>query len=248
MRVLALATAGPSASIGYGDGRASPVAVALGEGTERGRGVLREIDALLVRLGLTRKDVEGIAVEVGPGSFTGVRVGVATAKALAIGLGVPVVGVVSLDALALAAGPADRELLALRDARAGEAYFALYRPTTSAAPTPPGARGTLVPVRAQKPARGGAATIRDYLAERGIEKVIAVGEDAERLAVSLPLTGLLAGVRTPVVSATEILALAAERFARGTVDDADTLAPLYLQPSTPERRLAAKVPGHGAGA
>ncbi len=179
------------------------------------------------------------------------RVGVATAKALALGLSIPVVAVVSLDALALAAGPADREMLALRDARAGEALFAIYRANPSADAGP--RRAPAAPCRPPDPARrsrraGPRRSIRAYLEERGIAKVLAVGEDAERLAVTLPLTGLLAGVRTPAVTPLEILALARSRFVAGTTDDADALAPLYLQPSTPEKLLAAREAKKGGGA
>ena len=195
--------------------------------------------------GVSRRELEGVAVEVGPGSFTGVRVGVATAKAIALGLSIPIVGVVSLDALALAAGPSDREILALRDARSGEAFFAIYR----ANPSPEGGTSDTgpfaLPMRLQKPTRGPAALIRQYLEERGISKVLAVGEDAERLAITLPLAGLLAGVRTTPVTPAEILAWAQPRFENGTTDDPDAIAPLYLQPSTPEKLLAEKAARKG---
>ena len=75
-----------------------------------------------------------------------------------------------------------------------------------------------------------------------LRKVLAVGEDAERLALTLELHGCLAGVRGPVAGPAEVLALALPRFLAGTTDDPDTLAPLYLQPSTPERRLAGDLP------
>ena len=68
-----------------------------------------------------------VAVDIGPGSFTGVRVGVATAKGLAFALGIPVVSVSSLEVLAEAA-PADRDVLALRDAGRGTYYVARYGP------------------------------------------------------------------------------------------------------------------------
>jgi tRNA threonylcarbamoyladenosine biosynthesis protein TsaB len=237
VRLLALATAGPFSSVGLSDGRGVVVSRALGDGAERGRGILREVDALLREQGLAPKDLDGIVVEAGPGSFTGVRLGVATAKGLASGLDRPVVGVSSLDALAHAAGPADHEVLALRDARSGEAWFALYRRGPAPGPTsgePP------LPSRLQKPTRGDGAMIRAYVEERGLGKVLAVGEDAERLAVTLHLSGLLAGVRTPAVCAADLVALALPRFAAGTTDDVDALAPIYLQPSTPEKVLAAK--------
>jgi hypothetical protein len=75
--------------------------------------------------------------------------------------------------------------------------------------------------------------------------VIAVGEDAERLAITLPLAGLLAGVRTPTAGPEAVLAVALPRFRAGTTDDAAALAPSYLQPSTPEARLAAKLKATG---
>lgn len=249
MRLLALATAGPLASVGLSLPDGTLDVVALGTGAERGRGVTPAVQGLLARHGLSPTDLDGIVVEVGPGSFTGVRVGVATAKALALGLSRGIVGIGSLDALVVACGPTDDPILALRDARAGEAYFALYRPpppAPSSSPpsssprsssSTPSALGPIALGRLCKPTRGTAATIRTFVEERGIARVLACGEDAEKLAVTLPLTGLLAGVRTPAVGPRELLALAAPRFAAGTTDDPDALAPLYLQPSTPERRL-----------
>jgi tRNA threonylcarbamoyladenosine biosynthesis protein TsaB len=233
--ILALATSGPHAAVGLRteDGRVE--VRALGDGAERGRGVTPAVDALLAARGLGPKDLTGVAVDLGPGSFTGVRVGVATAKALATALSIPVVGVVSLEALVVAAGPAGSPVLALRDARAGEAYFGLWKPIEEA--PAPGAPLAGALHRLMKPTRGRAVDVLAALSERGIERVIAVGEDAERLAVTLPLQGCLGGVRTPDAGPEAVLSVALPRFATGTVDDPLTLAPRYLQPSTPERRL-----------
>lgn len=236
MRLLALATAGPFPTVGLSlpDGRV--VSTALAKGADRGRGVTPAVAALLAAHGLTPADLDGIAVEVGPGSFTGTRVGVATAKGLAVGRGTPLVGVGSLEALALAAGPARLPLLTLRDARNGEAYYALWHAAAAPAEgTPLGE--TPLPQRIARPARGTADAIRGVLAERGLSKAVVVGEDAERLAVTLPLTGLVAGVRTDPLDAEVLVRLAWRRFAAGTVDDPDLLAPMYLQPSTAEARL-----------
>jgi tRNA A37 threonylcarbamoyladenosine modification protein TsaB len=150
-------------------------------------------------------------------------------------LEIPVVGVVSLEALVVAAGPAGATVLALRDARAGEAYFGLWKGIDEA--PEPGAPLATPLHRLMKPTRGRAVDVMTALSERGIERVLAVGEDAERLAVTLPLQGCLAGVRTPDAGPEAVLSLALPRFAAGTVDDADALAPRYLQPSTPELRL-----------
>ena len=72
-------------------------------------------------------EIGAIAVDVGPGLFTGLRVGVATAKALAQALRVPVIPISSLDLLAYPARFTDRVIAAVIDARRGEVFSALYR-------------------------------------------------------------------------------------------------------------------------
>jgi tRNA threonylcarbamoyladenosine biosynthesis protein TsaB len=79
--------------------------------------------------GVALSEVGAIAVDVGPGLFTGLRVGLATGKAMAGALGVPMVGVTSLDLLARPLGPAARPVVAMVDARRGEVFWALYRPS-----------------------------------------------------------------------------------------------------------------------
>jgi tRNA threonylcarbamoyladenosine biosynthesis protein TsaB len=75
----------------------------LGERTSRAVTLLEDVDALLRQAGARTADVEALAVGIGPGSFTGVRVGLATARGLALALDVPVAGVSTLDALATGA-------------------------------------------------------------------------------------------------------------------------------------------------
>jgi tRNA threonylcarbamoyladenosine biosynthesis protein TsaB len=75
----------------------------LGERASRAATLLADVDALLRRSGTHTNDLEGVAVGIGPGSFTGVRIGLATARGLALSLGVPVAGVSTLDALAAGA-------------------------------------------------------------------------------------------------------------------------------------------------
>ena len=72
-------------------------------------------------------EVSVVAVDVGPGLFTGLRVGVATAKALAQGLRVPMIGLSSLDLLAFGVRHTDRLIAAVVDARRGEVFSAFYR-------------------------------------------------------------------------------------------------------------------------
>lgn len=87
-------------------------------------------DRLLAEAGLAWVDVQRIAVGTGPGRFTGLRVGISSARALAQSLGAELVGISSLRALALAASEADgaeRPVIAVIDARRGEAFAGAYR-------------------------------------------------------------------------------------------------------------------------
>jgi len=90
--------------------------------------VLPWVDALLTEAGLARSQLDAVAVGRGPGGFTGVRLGVAVAQGIAFGLGLPVVPVSSLAALAMQAEAAPGEqVLASIDARMGELYLGMFR-------------------------------------------------------------------------------------------------------------------------
>jgi tRNA threonylcarbamoyladenosine biosynthesis protein TsaB len=90
----------------------------LGERTSRAVTLLEDVDALLRQAGTHTREVEALAVGIGPGSFTGVRIGLSTARGLALALGVPVAGVSTLDALAAGAPGA----LPVIDARRREVF------------------------------------------------------------------------------------------------------------------------------
>ena len=78
--------------------------------------------------GLGFDRLERVGVTTGPGSFTGLRVGLAFAKALALALGIPCVGLGSLEALARSAPPGDGPLAAVIDAKRGQVYLQLFNP------------------------------------------------------------------------------------------------------------------------
>lgn len=86
------------------------------------------VEQLLDQVGVTVGELAAVAVGIGPGLFTGLRVGVTTAKVMAQALSIPVVPVASLDLVAYPLRFADRTVVAVLDARRGEVYHARYRP------------------------------------------------------------------------------------------------------------------------
>ena len=100
--------------------------------------VMPAVDELLAEAGLAPADLTAIAVDVGPGSFTGVRIGVCHGNAMALALNLPVVSVNALAALAYPLLGGDKPVAAVIDARNGNGYGALYA-SGGAALIPPGA-------------------------------------------------------------------------------------------------------------
>jgi tRNA threonylcarbamoyladenosine biosynthesis protein TsaB len=96
-------------------------------GRSGAEGLLPCVDAVLRQAEVTLKSVEAFAISIGPGSFTGLRVGVATLKGLAFGTELPIAPVPTLAVLARAAPGARDPVVALVDARRGELYAAAYR-------------------------------------------------------------------------------------------------------------------------
>jgi len=88
--------------------------------------ILPALDWLLATLGLAPPAIVAVAVSSGPGSFTGLRAGIATAKGLAFSLRVPLYGVATLEALAANAPPGEGPVCAVLNARRGEVFRALF--------------------------------------------------------------------------------------------------------------------------
>jgi tRNA threonylcarbamoyladenosine biosynthesis protein TsaB len=123
--LLAIDTAAPRLQLALV--RADGSVETLVEEMEQGHAerILPAIGELLARNGIAYGDLQRIAVTTGPGSFTGLRIGLSAARGLALALGIPVLGVPSLEALALSARTEGPVAIVL-DARRGESYVQVF--------------------------------------------------------------------------------------------------------------------------
>jgi tRNA threonylcarbamoyladenosine biosynthesis protein TsaB len=124
--LLALETATPRLSLALLRGEELVDEVEVASERTHAEVLLPTLDGLLGLAKVTLEEVEAFAVSIGPGSFTGLRVGVATVRGLVFGTPRPVVPVSTLAALACAASGEDLPVAALLDARRGELYAAVY--------------------------------------------------------------------------------------------------------------------------
>jgi len=88
--------------------------------------IMVRVDDALKALKIDKKEIEGICVSNGPGSFTGCRIGLATAKGISTGLRIPLVAFDTLEVLAANAYGTDKNILSVIDARMNEAYVGVY--------------------------------------------------------------------------------------------------------------------------
>ena len=124
MLLLAFDTSSAAVSVALHDGHDVVGEVQQAEAQRHGELLAPSIAEVLRDAGAGVDELTEVAVGVGPGPFTGLRVGLATANALGAALGIPVLGVVSLDALAAEAG--NGEVVVVADARRREVYWATY--------------------------------------------------------------------------------------------------------------------------
>ena len=128
MKVLAIETATPASSVALGDGRVTVASAKRVDRRGHGSFIVSAVDFCFDQAGWNPGDLDAIVVDVGPGLYTGIRVGLSTAQGMAAALGVPIVPVMSLDAVALRATTAHRHIYAIIDVRRGEVAIASYLP------------------------------------------------------------------------------------------------------------------------
>ncbi len=234
MLILGIDTATPQVGVAIGnDGELVGTVRLRSERPRHAEQLAPAIEHLCRELGVTLDHLAAIAVDIGPGLFTGLRVGVTTAKVMAQALRIPVIGVPSLDLLAFPARHADRLVVPIIDARRGQVYSAFYQPV-----------------------QGGVQRVGDYivasaddvageLMARG-EEALLVGDGARRFAACFE------GVkRVELCSASlaypdplALLELAAARYAREEFQTPWDVQPLYLRKSDAELTWERERDGH----
>lgn len=235
--VLGLDTGSPTARLGVVRGGRVLAALARPVASH-GADLPAAVAELLQHVGLEIRDLSAIAVGIGPGSFTGLRVGLSYAKGVATGARIPIVGIPSLDAIALCACayPAARpgvKICPILDARKGDVYTSLYE---------------VLPDALEKVLDDLVIPL-DEFAPRIAGEVLFVGEskaaDAGVLVVSRGGRATVAGAAELSHQGSFIAALGAARVARDDVDDAATLEPLYVRAPGASVKSTAVNPGEG---
>ena len=224
MIALALDTSGPVGSVAVVGGEGSRIRVlsqrALGEGMRRGVELFPSIEAALREAGVSAREIDVVAVGTGPGSYTGLRVGVTAARALAYATGAELIGIPSCDALAEAAPRSEETLAVVIDARVRAVYVAVYRSTDGAPWERSGGPEILPP---------------DEAAGRIPPGALVVGDAIEAHAELFSRFRRAAQPRN--AGAPEIARLALAARERGEHQSIDTVVPLYLRKTEAERKL-----------
>ncbi|MEA3019486.1 MAG: tRNA threonylcarbamoyladenosine biosynthesis protein TsaB [Actinomycetota bacterium] len=127
MIILGIDTATPQVGCALGGHEGVLASFSSSKGKRHAETLVPAIDFICRQAHVELEEIGAISVDVGPGLFTGLRVGVATAKAMASALRVPVVGVSSLDLLAFPLRWSNRRIVSVVDARRGEVFYASYR-------------------------------------------------------------------------------------------------------------------------
>ncbi|GGV27923.1 tRNA (adenosine(37)-N6)-threonylcarbamoyltransferase complex dimerization subunit type 1 TsaB [Streptomyces spectabilis] len=126
MLLLALDTATPAVTVALHDGTSVVAESSQVDARRHGELLLPAVDRVLADAGVRLDAVTAVVAGVGPGPYTGLRVGLMTADTFGLALGVPVYGVCTLDGLAYASGIEDGPFVVATDARRKEVYWARY--------------------------------------------------------------------------------------------------------------------------
>lgn len=220
--LLTIQTASPAGSLAITDGERLLAEINLDVRRTPTEWLLQSIEDLLAKANLAKGDLEAIGVVRGPGSFTGLRVGLATAKGLSLAAGCPLLGISSLQCLAMQLPFTSLPVCVMLDARKQEVYTALYNWQT----------GYPHPVAEEQ-------VIKPEMLLAGITgEILFVGNGAlvYRSLIVRQLAGRahFAPAFLNLPRAGAAAALASHEWQTGRIFSADELMPSYLRPSEAE--------------
>ena len=221
MLVLGIETSTPQASVAIGSEQGVVASAMVSRGASGNEFLLPAMRFCLESAGLGWRNIGGVAVSLGPGLYTGMRVGVATAKALAQALSVPIVGLASLDLLAYDVRYSPRTICAVLDARRKEVFNAFYRPS-------PGGVQRMTEYRVEPPERLAVGI------DSRPEEVLLVGNGMlvyRHVFEELGSVAELGTMSHAFPNALSLVELALPRLFREEFDSLDSLSPLYLRRS-----------------
>jgi tRNA threonylcarbamoyladenosine biosynthesis protein TsaB len=224
VRILAFDTSTQTGSVAILDESVLVAEHTLNVRTTHSERLLAVVDRLLADAELALGDMSGLAVAVGPGSFTGLRIGISTAKGLAFATGLPVAAVPTLDALAYTLPFASLPVCPVLDAKKGEVYTSLYE-----------WHGDRMERRWEY-----LALSPEALAERISNDVVFVGDGVgpfrEILSDRLGRRAHFTSGSRRLPSAACVAQLGLSLLAEGETVSPEVLAPLYLRSSEAELR------------
>ena len=225
MKILSLDTASQSCSVAIVADKTVIAELMVNHGKTHAEVLMGMIQRALEMADASISDMDGFAVTIGPGSFTGLRIGLSTVKGLAVATKKPVVGVSTLEALAYGFSFSQKLICPMLDARRGEVYTAGYRFDGH----------NIITVFEPR-------AIAPDLAVRNIkEPCILVGDGAVKYKdVFVDKIGLLATFANPaqnLIRASNVARLAMPRFEKNDTDDVARLVPFYIRKSDAEKNI-----------
>jgi tRNA threonylcarbamoyladenosine biosynthesis protein TsaB len=220
MRVLAVETSSLAGGVALLDGERLVAEYLLDVSVTHSERLMSAVDRVLGDARWTPRELGGLAVAIGPGSFTGLRIAIGTVKGLALALGLPIAAVPTLDAMAAALPWAALPVCPVLDARKGEVYACCYRWDGGV----------------MRREWNYLALAPEALAARLTEPTLLAGDGAAHV-VSPWARALPPPRRLP--SPACVGALGVERLRRGETVSAAALTPLYLRPSEAELKRRA---------
>lgn len=229
MNILALDTSSSSGSIAVLKDRKMVVECTVGDAGTHSQWLLKAIDSLLKSVNYSMSDIDYLAVDAGPGSFTGLRIGISVIKGLAWALGKKVIGISTLQALSYNLPYSNMAVCPMLDARKGEIYSALYRFEKEELKT-------ILAEQAIAP-----EAFFSKIAELDLGPVMFLGEGLKTYEGAVRSTTLEAKIAPPVLwnlKASNIALLAFEKI-NEAVTPAE-LVPVYLRKSEAEIKLKKK--------